>query len=102
MSRKRNQIQVEELRMPFNQKVHPQDETFELYALGRLQEPELGQLEEHLLVCDGCQDKLDEATEFVSVMKGATRNVAAEEGVKEPKERKWFHFDWLLAPAPVF
>ncbi|MBI2689491.1 MAG: hypothetical protein HYX27_24555 [Acidobacteria bacterium] len=87
--------------MPFNQKAHPQDETLELYVLGRLQEPELGQLEEHMLVCEGCQERLDEATDYVSVVKAAAEHVAAEAVGEKRDRRRWFHFDWSDRPAPA-
>ena len=35
---------------------HPSDETLEFYSLGRLEEPELEQVEIHLLACAHCQD----------------------------------------------
>src|SRR5262245_16657093 len=97
----RNRTKFEELRVPFNQKAHPQEETLELYALGRLQDPELGQLEEHLLVCDRCQDRLDETTEYIKVMKEAARNVVAEGVARKPEKRKWLLFSWLSAPLPA-
>jgi anti-sigma factor ChrR (cupin superfamily) len=43
---------------------HPTDETIELYALGRLAEHLVPSLEEHLLVCDRCQDALQAEEAF--------------------------------------
>lgn len=53
---------------------HSPDEILEQYSLGRLAEPGLGQLEEHLLVCERCQTRLEDIDEFV----GATRAAARE------------------------
>jgi hypothetical protein len=72
----------------------------ELYALGRLDEPELGEVEEHILVCAGCQERLDEATEFAGLMREATANVAVAAPV-EAAWRKWLRLDWLPMPMPA-
>jgi anti-sigma factor ChrR (cupin superfamily) len=45
-------------------KNHPSEETIELYALGRLAEKLVPPLEEHLLVCERCQDALREEDSF--------------------------------------
>lgn len=81
-------------------KAHPEIEALERYALGRLDEPELGQLEEHLLICAPCQERLDEAAEYVSVMREATALAAATEKA-EPAWRRWIRMDWLPVPAPA-
>ena len=39
---------------------HVPDEWLAEYSEGTLQEPRLGELEEHLLVCEGCRKKLTE------------------------------------------
>ena len=46
-------------------------ETLEKYALARLSESESEKLEEHLLVCSACQEKISETDEYVAVMKAA-------------------------------
>jgi Putative zinc-finger len=50
---------------------HQPDERLELYALGRLPEPEVAVVEEHLLVCVSCQKKLDEVELFAVAMRQA-------------------------------
>jgi len=50
---------------------HQPDERLELYALGRLPEPEVAVVEEHLLVCVSCQERLDEVELFATAMRGA-------------------------------
>jgi hypothetical protein len=37
---------------------HPGENVFDSYALGRLLKPALAQFEEHLLLCELCQDRL--------------------------------------------
>ena len=39
---------------------HVQDERLAEYSKGLMVEPELGEVEEHLLVCDRCRDRLTE------------------------------------------
>jgi hypothetical protein len=51
---------------------HILDDKLELYSMGRIPEEELDQLEDHLLVCAHCQDRLAEAQEYTRIMKTAT------------------------------
>jgi hypothetical protein len=89
---------IEELWMAGAMKAHPGEEVWERYALGRLEEPELGKAEEHLLVCAECQAALEEATEYVAVMRAAARRVEAADPAPRAK-RKWFVWNWLPMPA---
>jgi hypothetical protein len=98
MNRIAVRISIEELRMAGAMKAHPGEEVWERYALGRLEEPELGKAEEHLLVCAECQDAFEEATEYVAVMRAAARRVEAAEAAPVAK-RKWFVWNWLPMPA---
>ena len=50
---------------------HQPDERLELYALGRLPEPEVAVVEEHLLVCVSCQERLDVVELFALAMRQA-------------------------------
>jgi hypothetical protein len=86
--------------MAEQRKAHPDEEMLELYALGRLDEPELGEVEEHILVCAGCQERLDEATQFAGLMREATANVAVAAPV-EAAWKKWLRLDWLPVPMPA-
>lgn len=100
MNKKLNQIHIEELRVTDPRKAHPEEETLELYALGRLDEPELGEVEEHILICSPCQERLDEATEYIGLMRTAVTNVAMAAPV-EPAWRKWLRLDWIPMPMPA-
>ena len=51
---------------------HPTEEILEEYIFGRVCEPDLAALEEHLLVCVPCQVKLEELEDYVTLMKSAT------------------------------
>ena len=50
---------------------HETDDELELYALGRLTEPRVAEVEEHLLICALCQDRLDEVEMFAVAMREA-------------------------------
>jgi anti-sigma factor RsiW len=39
---------------------HATDESLAAYSQGRLQEPLLGEVEEHLLICERCRKRLTE------------------------------------------
>lgn len=50
---------------------HQTEEQLELYALGRLPGPAIAVVEEHLLVCISCQERLDEVEAFALAMRDA-------------------------------
>jgi hypothetical protein len=81
-------------------KAHPEEEILECYAMNQLNGPELDRFEEHLLRCGHCQERLDEVTEYVALMREAAENVAAV----PPAESAWrrgLHLDWLPRQAPA-
>ena len=49
--------------------VHATEELLEEYSFGRICEPQLGWLEDHLLICPQCQSELDEIEEYKVFMK---------------------------------
>jgi hypothetical protein len=49
--------------------VHATEELLEEYSFGRICEPQLGWLEEHLLICPQCQSELDDIEEYKVFMK---------------------------------
>lgn len=52
---------------------HPTEEFLEEYSFGRVREPELARLEEHLFICAECQDRLSEVEACIALIKNATR-----------------------------
>ena len=52
---------------------HPNEEILEEYAFRRLPEALAAPVEEHLLICEHCQDQVVETEWFVSAMKAAGR-----------------------------
>ena len=53
---------------------HPSEEILEEYGFDRLPEALIAPVEEHLLVCQSCQDAVEEADRFVSDLKFAARH----------------------------
>ncbi len=60
--------------------VHPTEDLLEEYSFGRVVEPELAPLEEHLLDCTLCQDRLLAVDEYTALMKAG---IAASERERE-------------------
>ena len=50
---------------------HPTEEILEEYVFQRLPEPLIAQVEEHLLICESCQDGVMEIDRFVPAFKAA-------------------------------
>ena len=67
---------------------HVTEESLESYALGSLSEPLVTGIEEHLLICPACQDKLREFDGYVAAMRGAAARLD-----REDESRKTF---WTL------
>jgi len=60
------------MELSFNE--HPSDEIIELYALNRLSESLTLRFEEHLLVCDRCQEALRQEDLFSDAIATELRN----------------------------
>jgi len=74
---------------------HASDECLEQYALGSLEEPLLGELEEHLLLCSQCQEHLKEIDAFRVAMRSAAARL---EGEEESRRGFWTR----VSPALTF
>jgi hypothetical protein len=82
---------------------HPHEDLFEEYALDRLSEEETPDFEEHLLICEQCQNTLAKTDEYISVMKAATRAYVTRP-VKNPSPLIRFAdsgLRWNVAAAAV-
>jgi hypothetical protein len=81
---------------------HIAEDVLELYSLGRLSEPYSAPLEEHLLVCPSCQERLEQADDFVRAFRMAVRETPPN---SIPEARPWDRWlRWLTAgwrPVPV-
>lgn|GEM_PF-2059286 len=47
---------------------HIPEDSLEQYAMGAFPEPEAGPLEEHLLICTACQERLQQTDDYVAAM----------------------------------
>ena len=72
---------------------HPDDEIWEQYALGHLDDRRLEPVEEHLFVCPRCQKTLAQTDQYLRSMKAATAQLAG----RRPK-RNW---KVLTFPGPL-
>jgi len=64
---------------------HESEDRLELYALHRLPDSEVERVENHLLICNGCRDRLEEVSAFAFSM----RQTLSDEPVTESNTR-WF------------
>ena len=67
---------------------HIDDETLDRYALGKLSEDDAAPIEEHLLVCHACQDRLDRADSFIGAFREAAPLVPEPEAAGVPWYRR--------------
>ena len=58
---------------------HPGDEDLEQYALGSLPEAAVPALEQHLLVCAACQDRMNETDLRVQAIQAESRAIRPQE-----------------------
>ena len=74
---------------------HPNEAQLEAYSVGKIPEPEASRLEEHLLTCEVCRQRLSESDDYVrSMRRGAARSRT------EPGGTRWV---WGLPRlVPVF
>ena len=66
---------------------HPPEDAFEDYAFDRLSPEDTSDFEEHLLVCEKCQQTLAETDDYVRLMKSATAAYVAEQPVPRESTR---------------
>ncbi len=87
--------------MKYTFEQHCDEDSFELYALGQLEETKAELFEEHILICESCRVRLDEADRYVVAMKNGAARVRNE--AKSPESRagkaKW---NWVRIPTPVW
>jgi hypothetical protein len=74
---------------------HGTDDQLELYARGRLPESDLPVLEEHLMVCTTCREKLDEIADFALGM----REAAVPQTVSQTMPSAWGLASFFRRPA---
>ncbi len=81
---------------------HLEEDVLEAYSLGRIADDEAAALEEHLLICRSCQERLDWTDDFVRAFRMAVRSVPQAPKTEAPRSR--FGALWSGAwfrPAPM-
>jgi hypothetical protein len=78
---------------------HASEDRLEEYCLGRVPDEELEEIEEHLLVCPACQERLRVTDRYIRTMRAAIASLAAAPAPSERWWEAWFGF--LLKPLPV-
>jgi anti-sigma factor RsiW len=54
---------------------HVTEDDLERYAMRTLSAPESDHLEEHVLICQSCRDRLESTDEFVAAMRSAAARI---------------------------
>ena len=63
---------------------HISEEALERYAMLKLPRRRIGPLEDHLLICPECQDRVRAENDFVTAMRGAAKQITqGQQPVKE-------------------
>ena len=73
----------------WNVSAHPAEGVLEEYNFGRVHEPALSALEEHLFVCPACQTRLEELDEYAAIMKAALGRFERERQISR-RSASWF------------
>ncbi len=75
---------------------HASEEEIEKYSLGDLSEPEAARFEEHLLICQSCQNRVAESDQYVAFVQSASARRRLED--RKPRHQ------WILFPRwlPAF
>jgi len=79
----------EAVKMPLELKDHPSDEVLEEYCLDRLPPAILESVQDHLFVCETCQDTVLETDEYIRLMKFAMAEGAPQPLARMPPARAW-------------
>lgn len=80
---------------------HLSEETMDLYACGRLSGGALDLAEEHLLICDACRERQQEADTFYRTLKKSPSFQQSRPGTEPRWYRSWSRIPlgWWWAPA---
>lgn len=88
--------------MKRNFEQHSTEESLELYALGQLDIEKSELLEEHMLICEDCCARLDDADRFVRAMRSGAARLRQEEKPKRSAAHARMTVDWFRMPLPAW
>src|SRR5271165_835252 len=78
---------------------HVGEDTMERYVLGHLPVELSSVLEEHVILCETCQTRLEQIEEYVRIAAAAGTELQADAKAVAP----WYRdFSWLAIPKPVW
>jgi hypothetical protein len=80
--------------MSIDPKNHPDELQLEGYSLGTISKPEAVSLEEHLLICEACRERLSETEDYARSMQRASARARTE-----PRGMRWISGFPRLIPA---
>ena len=69
---------------------HISEEALERYAMLTLPQRRIGPLEDHLLLCSECQDRLQAQIDFVTAMRGAATKISEKQRKEKGVEVRVF------------
>jgi len=79
---------------------HLEDDLIERYSMGKLADPELTEVEEHLLACVECQERVEAEDRFTRAARAALSR--PESAAREPSQRGSMPtFAWIGVAAAV-
>ena len=81
--------------MRLNTNRHLAEDEIEKYTMGDISEEDASRFEEHLLICESCQDRVSESDSFVSSMQCASARIRRGD-LRTQKSRRFFS-----RPIPV-
>lgn len=81
--------------------LHPSEDALELYALRRLAEGDEAPLEEHLLICEKCRNRLEEMDEYVAALREALEHGPVTQPVALPKRMPRLAWAGVLVAAAI-
>jgi hypothetical protein len=84
-------MEIQGMRLETNR--HMDEEAIERYSLGNISEEEASQFEEHLLICESCQNRVTESDDYVSTMQCASAEIRAQ---AFRTEKRWWFFPRLV------
>jgi hypothetical protein len=68
---------------------HVREADLESYSMHALSQEASARVEEHLLICETCRERLMAADQYVAAMKGAARDLPGQESAPEPSRWRW-------------